>query len=467
MKTKDKISNHIKPVGWLTFNLLLLIVILGTSSCAKYLDVKPDKALIVPTTIEDAQLVLNNYQEMNQYSMGYEETQCDDYTVPYSQWNTFYSAEDRGLYVWDKDIIYNSSAWYKYKTVLNANVAIGILDQIDPTIDNKQKEWNTVKGCALFFRATSFYEQAQKFAPAYDASTAEKDLGIPLRLTADIDIPTTRASVQQTYDQIIKDLNDAISLLPADNSSQHVSMPNKAAAYGLLARTYLMMRNYPLALENATNSLNLQSTLLDYKTISDFPSQFDNHEVSFLSMGNPAGFLYYFYGGEVNPDLYNSYAANDLRASLFFSLQDDGGYSIARSYSGTFQYGFTGVAVDEMYLTRAECYARAGNKSEALTDLNTLLRNRYDDTFIDLTAATNEDAVNLILKERRKELIYRNIRWSDLKRLNKEPEHAVTLTRTFPDNPSVTFTLPPNDLRYVMLIPKAVIDLTGIAQNPR
>ena len=41
------------------------------------------------------------------------------------------------------------------------------------------------------------------------------DLGLVLRMTSDINEPTKRATVQETYYQIIKDLKEAAELLPS------------------------------------------------------------------------------------------------------------------------------------------------------------------------------------------------------------------------------------------------------------
>ena len=125
---------------------------------------------------------------------------------------------------------------------------------------------------------------------------------------------------------------------------------------------------------------------------------------------------------------------------------------------------FTGIATDEVYLTRAESYARAGNKTAALADLNTLLQARMKTgTFIPVAANSAAEALTIILQERRKELLMRCTRWMDIKRLNKEGA-AITLKRILNNQ---VYLLPPNDLRYAMAIPEYIIDITGMPQNPR
>jgi hypothetical protein len=99
-----------------------------------------------------------------------------------------------------------------------------------------------------------------------------------------------------------------------------------------------------------------------------------------------------------------------------------------------------------------------------MTDLNTLLRKRWKSgTFADRTASSDADALNLILIERRKELVFRGLRWSDLRRLNLDGAN-ITLTRKIS---GINYTLSPNDSRWVFLIPAQEINQSGIPQNPR
>jgi hypothetical protein len=161
--------------------------------------------------------------------------------------------------------------------------------------------------------------------------------------------------------------------------------------------------------------------------------------------------------------LYQSYDLNDLRKGIFFKT---GGIGFKGNYDGTSTANyFNGLAVDEMYLVRAECFARNNNMVAALNDLNTLLSKRWKaGTFIGITAVDADDALQKILNERRKELVGRGIRWFDLRRLNQEPRFAITLSRVMG---GTTYSLPPADNRYTFLIPDAVISITGIPQNTR
>ena len=124
---------------------------------------------------------------------------------------------------------------------------------------------------------------------------------------------------------------------------------------------------------------------------------------------------------------------------------------------------FTGVAVDELYLIRAEAYARLNNTTAALIDLNTLLESRWKTgTFNPVTASDANEVLKKILLERRKELLFRDSRWSDIKRLNKL-QAGITLKRILNNQ---TYVLTPGSPAFAIPIPQKVIDMTGMPQNP-
>src|SRR5690606_30182056 len=98
-----------------------------------------------------------------------------------------------------------------------------------------------------------------------------------------------------------------------------------------------------------------------------------NPEVIFLTILVPSTYLGSSNNTLVDSTLYNSYSENDLRKIIFFNKSG----LFRGSYMGERRYQFSGLAVDEMYLIRAECYARSGNIEEARADLNALLVKRW------------------------------------------------------------------------------------------
>ena len=441
----------------------LLLLLFANISCKKFLDEKPDKKLVIPSTLPDLQAILDN-NIMYRNDPYAAEMSSDNYYLPAATWQTLEDF-DRRMYTWEKDNIFSTTGndWSNiYNKVYYANTVLENLEKIERTAGNKN-EWDNIKGQALMIRAKSFLNAVLVWSPAYDMATSVTDMGIPLRLSADFTEPAFRPSVQQTYDRIISDFKESITLLPP--VSIHPSRASRAASYGLLARTFLSMRKYSLAGLYADSSLQINSSLLNYNSLNTaqtYPVPLFNTEMIYYASSFTVA-LYISYA-KVDTLLYSLFAVNDCRKTVFFKPNTDGSIAYRGSYDGSNTGNFAGIATDELYLMRAESYARDGNKNVALTDLNTLLQMRFKTgTFIPVTANSAEDALSKILLERRKELIFRGLRWMDIKRLNREA--AGIIQKRIINNQ--TYILPPNDLRYALPIPEYVISISGMPQNPR
>ncbi len=448
------------------FQLILVSLLLITSSCKKqWLDEKPDKKLVVPQTLPDLQALLDNTSFVfNNFQPTLGEIGSDDYYISYPDWQALYTNTENNAYIWSKDIYNNESVsdWMlPYQRIFYENYMLETIEKIPVNGDNLSN-WNNVKGSSLYGRGFDLYSLADLFEMPFDSSTADTDPGLQLRLHSDINERIGRSTVMQTYSQIITDLKASIFLLP--DLPAYKTRPSKSAAYAMLARTYLSMGAYALSIKYADSCIALQPTLLDYNTLdvnSQFPFSIFNEEVIYHAVINYYNILSN-YVAIVDSTIFRSYDDNDLRKFLFIDTTD--GYPRFKGgYEG--YIGFAGIATDEMYLVSAECNARLGNITTAMDRLNSLLITRWKDgTFIPFTATTIDEALRIILNERRKELIFRGLRWTDLRRLNKDPRFAITLTRYLNGD---IYSLPPNDNRYVYPIPDKEIQISGIEQNPR
>lgn len=449
----------------LTVLLLLLILFSG---CEKFLEEKSNKNLAIPTTLHDFQSLLNNWEILNSGSSAMGEASSDDYFLKDEDYEGLYYESDKRLYTWKPDYVSTPQAstgddWERcYSSIYICN---SVLKGIE---ENKLigQEADYVKGQALVFRAASYLDGIQIWAPVYNPQTANTDLGMVLRLDPDMNIQSVRSSVQVTYDHILKDLTDAIPLLPT--TSLAATLPTKAAAYGLLARTRLILGNYTDALENAKKAVEFSSQLIDFNGLdpnADYPIPAINQlssEIVFQTRMYPSDLINLDIA-KITPALYNLYDNGDLRKTIYFRQGNDGYYRFKGTHMGHSGL-IAGITTSELLLIIAECNARLNNLAEAENALNKLLIKRWDvNQFVSYSFTNKDAALNTILNERRKELVFRGLRWSDIKRLNRDG-YNITLTRTVNGQ---TFTLPPNDLRYAIAIPETVIEISGIPQNPR
>lgn len=449
------------------FSIVWSVIFIGCKKEKAFLDQKVNIAQSIPSTLTDYQNLLNNEDAFNYLkdpALG--SLTAEDYYVSNTNWkNAVVNA--RNAYIFASDIYEgtgSSSDWANpYKAIYIANVVLDGIDKIKDSLSSDESA--SIKGQALFYRSWHLYNLLQTFAMPYDSISSGTDLGIPLRLTSDFNIAVQRSSVQQCYNQILLDLHDCLNLLPW--KSTVVTRPNKIATYALLSRIYLALAKYTEALANVDSALTYKSDLLDYNNVStaSYPNLFTSFVSEDIYHSTMLSYSFIIPGYcYIDSTLYASYDTNDLRKTVFFVLRPSG----ILTYRGSYDYRgapYSGLATDEMFLIQAECLARVGNTTAAMKALNTLLVKRWKaNTFRPYTISSSDSALDLILLERRKELINRGLRWTDLRRLNKDKRWQTTLVRTVNGN---VYSLLPNDKRYAMPIPVSEIELMGLTQNER
>jgi hypothetical protein len=456
---------------------LVAFVLLG--SCKKeFLDKKPVMGNLIPKNLADFEGLLNNYMVINN-APGFSMFCADEYEYLSSD---IWQAKDeviRNCYNWKYSVYQSSLDWNNaYKILFYANTIITGINELEKTAANSAR-YGDVKGQAYFLRAHTFFQLAQVFAMPYDAKTAAAIPGIPLPLEVNANKPLPRASLAATYAQILSDLETAKASFSSD-SNMKTTLGSKVAAMALLARVHLGMMNYDQAMENAGEALKIKGTLLDYNTLdenSNTPFEGGNPEVLYSTTHGDASVGYDFYAltypnygytfkSKVSPKQLALYDSNDRRLKLYFFARNTGDpdrYIKALYQNTALGYvPFCGLATDEVYLILAECLARKLEVQPALDILNKLAEKRFPAGLVPvLTAPTPQAALDLVLLERRRELLYRGARWFDVRRLNVAGAN-ITLSR---DIDGVVYMLPPNDPRYALPIPLDEITKSGISQN--
>lgn len=438
-----------------------------------WLEERPNRSLVVPSELKDLQALLDNTLAMNGATLGggvypsIGEAASDAYYLADNVWQSLSRAEDKNAYIWNEVIFEGNTStnWNKmYITVFYANTVLDDLMDREVEISNRP-EYDNILGSALFYRSYAFFHLAQIFTVPYDASTAERELGIPLKSGSDFNEPIFRPTLKENYDRILTDLGQAYDLLP--ETPLYKTRPSKPAVDAFFARVYLVMGDFEMALYHAERCLGANGNLMDFNGLdvgATLPFLRFNDEVLFeSSLTNSTALSNHIIDGS----LYESYDGHDLRKAAYYRVLT-GNLRFKGSYSRSASVFFCGLAVDEMYLIAAECSARLGNLGQANEHLQDLMATRYRridglGTYPPTGHLNGEDLLGLILAERRKELIFRGLRWMDLRRLNREGANIV-LTRSVAGNP---YSLQPNSTRYTFPIPDDVIAATGIGQNNR
>ena len=139
----------------------------------------------------------------------------------------------------------NNRFWSNsFKAIVGTNRVIESLTEGD-TADEDQ-----VIGENYYIRALVFFQMGNVFGKPYNQGTG--NLSIPLKLTSDITDLPDRNTVGEVYDQVIKDLLKAESLMTINKGA---SFASKEAAQALLSRVYLYMG------DNSSSRFSVMNTL--------------------------------------------------------------------------------------------------------------------------------------------------------------------------------------------------------------
>lgn len=450
---------------------IISCLLLAATSCNKYLDVQPKgQQLLVTVTDYDQWLnsssldasmptPLNNLAD-NVDNPNFLSSSVDPLDLAYV-WSLQLSPDVTGA---AQILPSHYASIYYFNTVIQGiNAATGGTDQ--------QKA--SLKAEALLGRSLEYLYLVNEYGKEYDATTATTDLAVPFVISNDLATPTPpRSSVQQIYDQIIADIATAIPNLPVNNA-QNRYRGTVAAAYSVLARTYLYMRNYSMAQKNAQLALNNgPNVVLDYSKMvneASIPAATVRPDAIYARLAAALTV-------RQTPSLsfLKSYDKTDLRLKFYYTSLGDFSFA-TRGSTQYYPYGVTstttaypswGTSVAEMRLIIAEGAARSGDLTTALQQLDGVRKYRFPAASYQVYQSGNAaDVLQKILDERSFEFPYCGMRWFDMRRLDAENRMPAVIRYDAKNN--VIATLEPHSPRYTLQIPIQAISFNpGMPQNP-
>jgi hypothetical protein len=446
---------------------LTLTAIVIISSCKKYVEIP-----VAPSMLSNAEsfssdsaatsAVLSIYSTYNTYNAEQyftyagglaadelQNTQSDAQLGQFSKNQVLKTNSDVESFLWA----------YPYTIIRFCNLSIS---QIAASTGMSQAAKNQLTGEAKFMRAWTFFYLVNYFGavPLSLDATPLNNGNLPRAATADV------------YNQIIADLKDAQSLLPAAyaGSSAHRSRANKWAAAALLARVYLYTKDYADAKTEAGLVINsgvytmpdLNSAFINTSTEAIF--QFANtkgiSKIGSAYRTDPASSTvappaYVLYSGFTK-----SFEAGDNRKKYWvdstiynnITYYRINKYKLADQNQGTNEFDVV-LRVAEQYLIKAEAEAQLNDATDAQTDLNTV---RTRAGLPNTTASTQEALLTAILHERKVEFFGEyGHRWFDLIRTGQADAVLGALKTTW----TSTATLMPIPQNEILLNPT-------LTQNP-
>ncbi|MES2893792.1 MAG: RagB/SusD family nutrient uptake outer membrane protein [Bacteroidota bacterium] len=430
-------------------NQLLSILLFSVflTSCEKYLDVEPFD------TVSDENTIFDKASAETAVRGAYRSLASSNYGSAFQGAVLQSGGDIRSLnnaqsdlnvinYDLRSDIGFLSTLWSNfYNTINRANHVIEKVPQIEDVKLNSGLK-NQLIGEAYVIRALSYFDLARLFGNVQVFLT-------PTKIVSDR-LGVKQKTQAQVFDQVVADLDTAISLLPDDvvrNRSR------RSTALALRSRVYLYQQKYAEAEADANTVLVNQQ----YRLVKPFA----------LAAGTPESILELAYSVDaVNAGyaLWNtSNRALEPKASVHNLLNDaevGGGrklLSVANN-AGQFIGGIfpTNTASNyvirtaELYLIRAEARVQKAEPDfeGAIADVNAV---RARAGVANSSASTKQDILVSIENERRVEFALEPFRWFDLVRTGRA---AAMLNATNPQ-------------KYIFPIPASeIIADPSLVQNP-
>ena len=469
------------------YSIVLLVLLMTFTSCDDFLTIVPEtqlsSATFFKTENDFVQAVNGAYAPLRAYYNGpawlLGELHSDN---TFYMRNVLFGAVENAENLADFSVPVSNGttpntnvlgAWRGlYLIIARANQVLAPIDAVNFNQDSK----NNVKGQALFLRAFAYFHLVRYFGK------------VPLHLTP---VPGREGAAlplseeAAVFDQIIKDLTDAIPLLP-QKSAQLPGRVTQGAARTLLGDVFIyrkrwadaeqvlapvvssgqysLMSSYTMAFpKNTTNKNNAESVFeIQFREGPDglqgnflyqhLPYPLTVAEVrSLFNTSNPQPL-----DGQGNniptPDIIAAYEPGDLRKDasiMFITVSGRPGPNkttpiIKKFQDNHAQHNNHGVnwpvyRYAEVLLLLAEAQNEQGKTGEALGLLNQV-RSRAG--LAASTAAGQTQVREAIFKERRVELAFENKRWFDIIRTDRIQEIIVPYGQRIVANP-LDYYFPP------------------------
>ncbi|MBQ8463849.1 MAG: RagB/SusD family nutrient uptake outer membrane protein [Prevotella sp.] len=328
-----------------------------------------------------------------------------------------------------------------YAGVNNAN---NVIDNIDDATGS-QANRDRIKGQALALRGYMYLILASHYSFAIDKDPDAVNAPIYTKTTdfATASEGQAASSVSEVYAQAISDLEQALSLIPANYNRPAKYKINQQVVLGLLARATLYARQWQKAADYSDRLLSQNAYLMSedewksgFNSVNNnewvwgHPQTADQHGYSqLLNYLNTTDLASTYFSIMVDPYFRELYNDGDYRRDqIYWSPtpgQDPATTTLLWMRNEKFRYADTSakygdgvlLRIGEVYLISAEAKARLGQTADALNRLNTLRAARGADL---ADASLSEgDLLEEICVERRKELWGEGFSLVDIIRLQK------------------------------------------------
>lgn len=359
---------------------------------------------------------------------------------------------------------YVSDTWSQiYKVIGSANI---VINKDENALSGDKLLIQHTKAEALAIRALAHFDLLKLYGQ-YQVDKNMTALGVPyVTKFKDADfIYPKRSTVQENYNSIIGDLNEALSLIPESLDDYSAHYINKNVINALKARVALHFGDYPTAATSAKLVIDSGKYSIASKTDiakTFFTDSTSNQIFSIAQQSNKNSginglnniYALGSYGDVVAlKNLYDLYESTDVRkAFLKADTKNTGAYrNIGKYPTRTYDDDIPVIRYEEVVLIYAESLL-SSNPSEALVWLNKIPAARGASVY------TSANIAN-VLSERRKEFAFEGQRFWDLLRTG----NAIPFVDT---RQTFKATIPYGDTKLAFPIPSAELGANAnVVQN--
>lgn len=317
-----------------------------------------------------------------------------------------------------------------YIAINRANNVIQYAANVNDPAFNKENAVAEAKA----LRAYHYFNLLVLFGGSETGYNKTGGLGVPLRLSPTLSAadatPVRRSNEAEVWTQILKDLDEALAAISANNGAGRL---NKNAVTALRARMRLFRGEWAQAETDATTLIGVTSyALVPGATYANIWANKNTSEAIWelqFDANNTNSIAFFYYptsrGGRneisATAGLRDAHEAGDVRKAVNYA--DNPAAKTLKYTRVAGDDNVTLIRLAEMYLIRAEARARQNKLTEALADVN-VIRKRAG--LADATATTEQALIDVIEKERRLEFAHEGHRWFDLRRYNKLSVASIT-----------------------------------------
>ncbi|WP_434037198.1 RagB/SusD family nutrient uptake outer membrane protein [Formosa sp. 4Alg 33] len=428
--------------------LYILIVALSFSACDDYLDIEP-VGQVIPTTVEDYRSFLTAAYAITKESKILTTYRSDELSLSPSSVGI---EQYEDLYIWNDLNPSPLSRAYPYASIYNIIFYTNHVINSAGAMEGETLEKEQLLGEAHALRALQYFDLINLYAKPYNKATANTDAGVPITTEYDSDKDYVVGTVQDVYDLILSDLNEAEVLMQINQQALGYNYRFSAVAVkAFKARVYLYQNEWEKAITSSSEALAIKNSLQNLNVDqSIMPSEYNSVE-SILALETVASFDMTA-NASISDDLLAIYnQTDDLRFETYFYEDSDGTYHSSKNADSNFKVSFRTA---ELYLTLAESYAHLNATNEAKEKLIELATNRYTPEGLNvyktkIEALDAEAILTEVLAERQREFAIEGHRWDDLRRTTQP-----LLIKNYNGE---TYQLNQNDERYVIPFPNDAV----------